>query len=95
MKDIKQDDSGDLDFSTGDLAMTESTVQHQRDILLTRKGLLKRSLITGVGVEDFLLDDSPSNLIQETKVQYIKDGMTVDGISISGGKLLIDASYDQ
>ena len=57
MLDYKQTDKGDLDLSTGDLVVTESTYQHQRDLLLSDKGHIRDKAEAGVGAVNYLLDN--------------------------------------
>lgn len=49
MIDIGHTESGDIDFSSGDLAYAESTGQHQKDILVSGKGHYKETPELGVG----------------------------------------------
>lgn len=43
MKDYKQLLDGDLDLTTGDLLVAESTYQHQRDLLYSDKAISGKS----------------------------------------------------
>ena len=61
MRDFKQTADGDIDLSTGDIVMSESTLQHQRDTLRTRAGELKDSPTVGVGIEDYFNDENPED----------------------------------
>lgn len=95
MRDIKQDNTGDIDLTNGCMQFADPTKQHQRDILLTRKGELKHAPLTGVGIDDYLNDDSPEALLREARKQFIRDGMKVEHISFNNGKLLVNAHYDE
>lgn len=76
--DIKQTEDGDIDLTGGDITWTESTLQHQRDLILVRKGDLLIKPSRGVGVEDFVDDDivASPDLNQEIRKQFMLDGMT-------------------
>lgn len=95
MKDFLQLPDGDIDLSSGDIEMTNASLQHQRDIILTRSGAMKHAPINGVGAEDYLNDDSPEDLLRKTRQELIKDGMKVEKLNINAeGKLTINAYYE-
>lgn len=56
--DILLDETGDLAIKNGDLVIGESTLQHQRILLLATKGGFKQHPTTGVDIQSYLLDDS-------------------------------------
>ncbi|MFN4249262.1 MAG: hypothetical protein ACK4EY_16160 [Flavipsychrobacter sp.] len=89
--DIKQTSTGDVDLTTGDIQWTESTAQHQRDLLLGRKYDYRQAPGVGVDAESFLLDDftSPDDINREIRVQYMRDGMEVKKINYP----FVDADY--
>lgn len=93
MKDIKQTDTGDIDTTGSDISFVESTLQHQRDLLLTIKGELKDSPSVGVGVVDFVNDEDSAELSTEIRNQFRKDGMTIREIAVSE-TIKIDAAYE-
>lgn len=84
MKDIRQTEGMDmfLDINS-DISWTESTVQHQRDILLTHEGEYRLAPTVGVGISDYLDDEGKEELSREINKQFTKDGMTVDSIDNS------------
>ncbi|HLZ86507.1 MAG TPA: hypothetical protein VKQ52_04690 [Puia sp.] len=92
-QDIVFASDGDIDFSANDLQYGESTAQHQRDILLARKGDYKMSPTVGVGIMDYLLDHTPDEMQREIRQQLYQDGMDVNKITYSNGLLTIDAPY--
>lgn len=95
MKDFLQKIDGDLDFGSGDIAFTDATLQHERDIILTRPGALKHAPTSGVGVEDYFNDDSPEDLLRKTRQELLKDGVNVKKISIDDyGKINILGYYE-
>lgn len=53
MKDYKQQPDGDLDFTTGDLLIAESTYQHQRDLLYSDNGHIRQKAEAGVGAVNY------------------------------------------
>ena len=94
MKDLKQQSDGDLDLSGGDINIIDKPdTQHQRDILLMNKGELKHAPLTGVGVMDFLNDDNPEALMDETRRQFIKDKMHVNSVAWTENGLEVEAYY--
>ncbi len=95
MKDYKQTESGDLDFSSGDLQVTESTYQHQRDLLLSDKGHIRDKAEAGVGAINYIADNEKESLLRATRKEFIADGMKVQKVGFSTeGELETDASYD-
>lgn len=93
MRDFKQKIDGDIDLSSGDIVWGESTRQHQRDIILTHPGELKHALDSGVGVDDFINDDNPDELLRKTRQEFIKDGQKVTKISFNNGTINTEAYY--
>ena len=95
MIDFRQDINGDIDLTGGDIHLVESTVAHQRDLLLTGMGELKHSPVTGAGVHDFINDETPEAMLRMVRKKFIHDGMTVNSVKLdTGGKLVVDAYYD-
>ena len=54
MIDIQHTEDGDIDIMSGDILYSESTSQHQKDILLADKGHYKESPETGVGAVNYI-----------------------------------------
>lgn len=96
MKDYKQSSNGDLDLSSGDLIVTESTYQHQRDLLLSGKGHIRDKAEAGVGAVDYLHDNDPENLLRATRKEFTADGMKVTKVSLDANtnELETDARYE-
>jgi hypothetical protein len=95
MIDFRQNIYGDLDLSGGDIHYVESTVAHQRDLLLTGMGELKHSPTTGAGIHDFINDETPEAMLRMVRRKFIQDGMTVNSVKLdAGGQLVVDAYYD-
>jgi hypothetical protein len=95
MKDIRQTYDGDIDLSGGDLHYVESTVAHQRDLILTGMGEMKHSPTSGVGIVDFINDEAPEAMLRTVRRKFIQDGMTVNSVKKnSSGQLEVDAYYD-
>lgn len=95
MIDIALTTSGDIDFTTGDLAFVEPTEQHKRDLLVAGPGDYKQSPLVGVSSVDYLLDDDPSDYLRAVRKQFERDGMRVSELKMTaGGELIIDAEYE-
>jgi hypothetical protein len=95
MIDFRQDTNGDIDLTGGDIHYVESTVAHQRDLLLTGIGELKHSPLSGAGVHDFINDEDPAEMLRTVRRKFIADGMTVNSVKIDlNGQLVVDAYYD-
>lgn len=84
MRDLKQTDDTDLALNgANDISWTESTTQHQRDILLAHEGEYRLAPTVGVGISDYMDDEGKGELSREINKQFTKDGMTVDSIDNS------------
>lgn len=93
MTDIKLDDDFDLKFVNGDLVIGEATLQHQKLLLLAHKGEIREFPTRGVGVGSWLLDDQAGNLNGAIKREFTADGMKVEKVNTSGGKINVKANY--
>lgn len=94
MVDIKFDETGDVDISVKDIQYTESTEQHQRDLILADKGHYKEMPGVGIGAINFIHDESPDDFLRTVRKEFTKDGMKVQKITITvGGELRINAAY--
>jgi hypothetical protein len=92
--DIKYTESGDIDLNSGDIAYADATEQHKLTALLTGKGELKERPDLGVGAADFLMDESPSELLRETRRQCERIGIKVNRVFVDSGILKIDGAYE-
>lgn len=91
--DILFNNDGDINLDGGDIHFGDSTEQHKYDMLLSRKGDIRRTPAVGVGVLDFAKDDDVNDMSREIRVQLSKDGMTVNSIAMSGTIITIDGNY--
>lgn len=95
MQDFILDDSDDLAFENGDLAIGRSDEQHQKHILIANKGEYKQYPELGVSIAEMLNNDTYSAVLIEAKKNLEYDGMKINDISLSeDGKLLIDGEYN-
>ena len=78
--DILLNSEMDLLFEDGDLVHGESTRQHQQLLLLSQKGEWREFPTRGIGVQDWILDNSPGDLNGQIKRQFEADGMTVQQV---------------
>jgi hypothetical protein len=94
MYDIGLDDAEDVLFAAGDVAIIESTCQHQRQLILNNKGDFKQNPTIGAGVFTFLDDENYFALTRAIAVEFARDGMEVVSVTLSkGGKVISDAFY--
>lgn len=93
MIDVKHRDNGDIDLSSGDLQMTESTAQHQTDILTAVKGSYKEFPTVGVGMVDYIAENNKEGLLRAVRKQFSADGMRVKSISMTD-TINVDAEYE-
>ncbi len=96
MKDYKQLSDGDLDLTTGDLLVTESTYQHQRDLLYSDKGHIRQKAEAGVGAVNYMMDNDPEGLLRATRKEFTADGMKVTKVAFAAysNDLNVEASYE-
>lgn len=95
MDDILLDKDGDLDSANGDLIVGKATAQNQQLLLLTNPGEWKESPTTGVGMEEFLDDDTEDELFKEIREQFKADGQTIKQLKIlPSGNIGLDADYE-
>ncbi|MES2701872.1 MAG: hypothetical protein V4649_04490 [Bacteroidota bacterium] len=93
MKDIVLE-GDDLEIVAGDLFVAESTAQHQQQLILNNKGDYKQNPTICVGAAEFFDDEHFQRLIREISVQFTKDGMEVNGITLStDGIITSNATY--
>jgi len=93
MIDIKLDEEGDVYVSGEDIQYTESTTQHQRDLILAQKGHYKEAPGTGVGAINFIHDEDPENFLRTIRKEFTRDGMKVERVSFTGNELIVNAEY--
>ena len=86
--------SDDLDIEQGDFTNTESTYQHQWQLLINDKGTFKENPTICIGIYSYLDNENPGDLLRDTTIEYTRDGMTVKSINLSSnGNINIDAYY--
>lgn len=96
MKDYGQTKNGDLDLSMGDLYPSESTSQHQRDLLLGDQGHIRHKPETGIGATEYLLNGDKEGLLRRTRQVLTADGQKVEKVSYDTQtyNLEIKATYE-
>ena len=94
--DILLDEDFDLVVKNGDLVVGESTLQHQALLLLSNKGDWRQSPTVGMGLNNYLLEDAPADVMRQAIRQELeRDGMQVGSIDVAEGALPeIQASYE-
>lgn len=75
-------DNDDLLIADGDFVVGESTQQHQSLLIRLKKGELRQYPKTGVGVDDFLLDDNAGDIYLEIQRQLEADGNVIRDITV-------------
>jgi hypothetical protein len=94
MIDIALDEQEDVAISSGDFVFTESTAQHQRQLILNNKGDFKQNPTSCVGAFDYLHDEDYQALIRAMSIEFSKDGMDVKRVLIgANGVVNSDAFY--
>ncbi len=84
----------DLAMTHGDIAIIESTAEHQRQLLLNDKGDYKQNPTTCIGLYNYIDDEGLQALARDVAVAFAQDGMTVNNIQlVPTGNLLVDAQY--
>ena len=93
MMDIKLDSTGDLDVSTGDFTIVESTAVHAEALIVDAPGDYKENPMVGVGVWNFIDDDGFGSLTQEIVKQFTRDGMKVVNVSVNNAGVINSDAY--
>ncbi len=78
--------------ANGDFVLGDSTLQHQQHLLLGGKGDYKLTPLVGVEIFKHLHDHS-NTLARDARIEFINDGMKVNAINNSNGKINVDANY--
>ena len=92
--DILTDESGDIAFSDeGDVNWGDGKYQHQRELLTANKGSHKHAPGTGVGLTNYINDETSEDLVKEIRKEFQSDGMIINGLELEAGKLKTDANY--
>jgi hypothetical protein len=86
---------GDLAIDNGDLAFGESTLQHQRDLLLATKGSFRQFPLVGVGIRLELLNTATADEVRVAIQRELEqDGMKVQKLLVRGEDIDLEASYE-
>ena len=94
MIDIGLDAGEDLNVVGGDFMCVESTVQHQRQLILNNKGDFKQNPTIGVGAFDYMNDENYQELMRTISIEFTRDGMDVQSVVLSQtGIVNSDATY--
>ncbi len=93
-RDIKYTSDGDIDISNGDISYTESTAQHQYDLLMSSPGDYKERPVVGVDAIKSVNDNDSLFFLRTVRKQMQSDGMTVRRVAFIDGELIIDADYE-
>jgi len=76
-----------------DLEIGDTTYQNQKLLLLSNKGEIKEFPTAGVGVQNYLEDNSSEELAREIRKEFSDDGMVISKIYINIPSLEIEAKY--
>ena len=93
--DMALDDEDDIHIENGDLAVSESTATHQRQLLLNNKGDFKENPSVCAGVFNYLNDENFEGLIRAVNVEFCRDGMTVSDVELDAdGLIKVNGTYN-
>lgn len=94
MTDIIYDDVTKDDLVVdGDDFIGDATKQNQEVIIFSSKNEIKQYPTSCVGAIAFIEDDEADDFIREIKKELVKDGQTVNSITVADGKIIVDANY--
>lgn len=94
MMDIALNSNEEPDIHNGDFLLSESTAQHQRQLILNNKGDYKQNPTIGVGAFEYFDDEHMQDLIRAVSIEFSKDGMDVQSIVLTPeGMLKSEAFY--
>lgn len=93
--DILLDEDSDLQVANGDFVVGESTMQHQRDLLIAVPGDIRQFPLIGAGIRMELLDNvSRTELRMSIQREMERDGMRVSVLRIDvDGNVELQANY--
>jgi hypothetical protein len=91
--DILTTEDGDIQFKDGDLVWGDGTYQHQRELLSAMKGSHKHAPSRGVGLVNYINDESPEGMVKMIRSEFQADAMKVNNIEFEESKLRTDAKY--
>ena len=93
---LRDEATGDLKVVNGDFVIGPSDQQHQSRILISKPGTYKFSLLTGVGITDYInfTDDVDSRdaLLKKIRLQMQMDDYKVNSLNMdNAGNINLDA----
>lgn len=88
--------TGDLLIRDGDLVLDAADEQHLEHVLLAQPGHWRQSPLTGVGIGDFLDEDSGAGSLRAViEQQVVQDGARINALRVgAAGQIDLDAVYD-
>lgn len=89
-QDFLLDDEDDLLIQDGDLVVGDSDGQHVEDIFELEPGELKEYLLVGIGITKKINGLIDGQLRATANLQLIADGYTVNTLSITNDKIVLD-----
>lgn len=94
-QDIGLDTDYDLAIEEGDFVVKDSTYQHAEIMMLAEKGDLRQYPFLGVGIKNYINDDSFVELPVEIEKQLDLDKAKIIKLQVfETGKVELDISYD-
>jgi hypothetical protein len=94
--DFKTTATNDLAIENGDLVLTESSLQHQADIINAEKGWWHHSPALGVGLQSYLNESGTApGLVASIRQELERDGMSVQSVAIDFDGITINATYPE
>ena len=85
--------TNDIAIKNGDFAIGVTDQQNQKLLLICGKSSFKQFPTVCVGAASFLESADEGDFVREVRDQFIGDGMKVNSIAITGGKLTVDSNY--
>jgi hypothetical protein len=86
----------DMVIKNGDFMVEESTLTHQKCLLLAEKGDYRQFPTVGVGLTNYLLDDGDTDkLTSEIQTEFTRDGMEIDKLIVQGSLIDVEAEYGE
>ncbi len=95
MKGIQLDETTkDLKIINGAMVVGEVCEQNQYVILTVNKGEVKEYPTMGVGIDTYTNDNNTDELKHSIRENFRMDGLTIRLITMSQGKININADYN-
>lgn len=83
MTDIALSPGEDALVAAGDFMATESTAQHQRQLLLNGKGDFRQNPTICAGAFTYLDDERLHDLVRVVSIEFTRDGMDVQSVQLA------------